>query len=87
MDEDNGAVLERIRRLEAEIESLKQNGVALPVSAGSAETEEEEPEKEIPLALPEDIKRIAEDWKGIVGQYPQPGRFCLESCIPSVSES
>ena len=87
MDEDNGAVLERIRRLESEIESLKRNGVALPSVNDSPDVAEEEPEKEIPTALPEDIRKIAEDWKGIVGQYPQPGRFCLESCVPSVSDN
>ena len=86
MDTDNGAVLERIRRLEAEIDSLKRNGVALPAASEQEGDSQEEPEKEIPVALPEDIQRIAEDWKGIVGHFPQPGRFCLESCVPSVTE-
>ena len=31
-------------------------------------------EIELPKALPEDIRKIAEDWKGIIRQFPQPGQ-------------
>ena len=87
MDVTESAVLDRIRVLEAEVESLRKNGVALPKAESGPVPPEEEPAEEIPQALPADIQKIAEDWKGIVRQYPQPGRLSLLSCIPSTTES
>ncbi|MBO7630811.1 MAG: DNA polymerase III subunit gamma/tau, partial [Lachnospiraceae bacterium] len=88
MDVTEDALLDRVRMLEAEVESLRKNGVALPKTEDRATpAEPEEPEEEIPQALPDDIRKIAEDWKGIVRQYPQPGRLSLMSCTPSVTEN
>jgi DNA polymerase-3 subunit gamma/tau len=86
MDTTDNALYDRVRVLEAEVESLRKNGVALPKAEQSEELVSEEPEEEIPKALPEDIRKIAEDWKGIVRQYPQPGRLSLLSCTPSMTE-
>ena len=88
MDTDNNAVLERLRRMEATLEELQRTGIALPKEDVTDSVEaEEEPEIELPKALPEDLQKIAEDWKGIIMQYPQPGRLSLQSCIPSVSDN
>ncbi|MCQ2423101.1 MAG: DNA polymerase III subunit gamma/tau [Lachnospiraceae bacterium] len=84
---DNSAVLERIRHLESEVENLRRNGVALPAGEEPSAPEEMEEEIELPKALPEDIRKIAEDWKGIIRQFPQPGRLTLQSCIPSVTDN
>ena len=86
MDTTDNALYDRVRVLEAEVESLRKNGVALPKAEQSEEPAPEEVEEEIPKALPEDIRKIAEDWKGIVRQYPQPGRLSLLSCTPSMTE-
>lgn len=87
MDTDNNAVLERIRRLETELEELRRNGVAIPAAGTEMQQEEEEPEQELPAALPEDIRKIAEDWEGIVKQYPLPRRLSLLSGIPNVTDN
>ena len=59
-DTDNDAVLARIRKLEETTETLKREGVAIPSAETAAEPEEEAP-VEVPVALPEDLKRIAQD--------------------------
>ena len=80
-DTDNDAVLARIRKLEETTETLKREGVAIPSAETAAEPEEEAP-VEVPVALPEDLKRIAQDWKGIVESFPMPGRLSLLSAKP-----
>lgn len=85
MDADNSGVLDRIRQLEEELSVLKRTGVAAPQPV---EPQKEEPEIiELPKALSEDIQAVAKDWSAMVRQFPQPGRLCLMSARPSVTEN
>ncbi len=84
---NSDAVLERIRRLEDSLDDLKRTGVAVRDSNERPETTVETPVQMLPKALPEDLRAIAADWKTIVRQFPLPGRMCLESCRPSVTEN
>lgn len=80
------AVLERVRQLEDALDDLRRTGVAIP-SNTMEEAPAVEPVQELPKALPEDIARVAEDWKEIVRRFTQLGRLSLDSCRPSVTEN
>ncbi len=85
-EKDSGAMLERIRQLEDALDDLRRTGVAVPIAEVPVEKPAEMVAK-MPQALPEDIAQVAQEWKGIVRQFPLPGRMSLDNCRPSVTEN
>ena len=81
-DVNTDAVLERIRRLEAEIEELRRTGVAMP--AETAEEPEEAPQEALPVAVSDELKAVVENWTSIVRPIAQPARMAFLNCRKSV---
>ena len=89
---DYSALLDRVRHLEEQL----ANGVAVKQETGSgvaaAETvRETEPEPvktaELPQAIGEEIKAVAEKWSSIVSSAAGPLKIYLTTAKPSVDES
>ncbi len=81
-DVNTDAVLERIRRLERELQLVKRTGVAAPV----AEPEEEsKPKEPIRIAMPEQLVEVVNNWDSIVRSIRYPLRMAVEICTPSVA--
>lgn len=89
METDQGSLVDRIRRMEEEL----QNGVVRTVSAqeaaeGTDNTAGELPAQKInPAALPEDVRRIAESWDSIKKSLPDYLSNMLITAKPSVSDT
>ena len=85
METDTQSLLARIRALEQRVESGIPAQASLTVSAGAygagnaagaAARQEKRPE--LPKAVPEDVKKIVENWPGIVGQTAMPMKLYLK---------
>lgn len=94
---DFSSLLDRVRRLEDELEELKKGGFvrtagddgeagSLAGADGRRGGDSSEAEYEyLPEALPEDIQKVADDWRGIVGKASGLTKNLLVAATPSVS--
>lgn len=90
MENDLGAVLDRLRRLEAELEELKKGGFVVAASGegaslGEAESTGEVEFEYLPEALPEDVQLVADKWREITAGASQVMKNVLIGATPSVS--
>ena len=85
METDTQSLLDRIRALEQRVEAGISVQPSQPASAGAygagsaagaAAGQEKRPE--LPRAVPEDVKKIVENWPGIVGQTAMPMKLYLK---------
>lgn len=91
MEQDNGSILERLRVLEKKVEQAEPSLVR-QIAGTRVELKEEGPEIEVLkpgislAAIPEDLRAVAGDWRGIVAQLPVAMQSMMNSAIPGVSE-
>lgn len=87
MEKNYDSVLNRLSILEAKLENgiqitpMKQEGIEIV-----AEPEEEKKLEEVvlPKAVPEDLQKVAKDWKNIIMQVSAPIRVLLMHAKPSI---
>lgn len=90
METDYESVLDRLRVLEEKIESGVVVASAQPGAEGPREqgTAVETPQQKILVeALPEDVKKIAQNWNTILNMIDGPVRSMLMSAKPTVNEA
>ncbi len=82
MEQDNEALVDRIRQVEEKVE----NGVTViaQTEASPVEHQARKPRPELPKAIPEDVKKIASKWAGIVGSAENPMKMYLKTAKLSV---
>ncbi len=88
---DYSALLDRVRHLE---EQLANGAFVQQVPAGAPSVRKEQPEAEslpmpaeLPQALGEELKAVAEKWSAIVSSAASPLKLYLQTARPSVDES
>ncbi len=88
---DYSALLDRVRHLE---EQLANGAFVQQVPAGAPAVRKEQPEAEslpmpaeLPQALGEELKAVAEKWSAIVSSAASPLKLYLQTARPSVDES
>lgn len=91
METDHGSELERIRKLENEIEELKENGVAMPQS-GSRDNDSDDVAAAAarvidPATVSSDINIVASQWNDFVQRADGYIRLWLKQCTFSVDEN
>ncbi len=102
METDTGSLVDRIRQLEEKVEkgipaaavlaSAQGNyeggnsGTSALEGAGSSLPEGGGEKALLPKAIPEDVKRIVENWPAIVGQTAMPMQKYLRDAYPSLGE-
>ncbi len=85
MEEDYGSVIDRIENLEKKLEK----GVVI-ASQNARHTinhtkEQEETELPIPKAIPDDIKQVIQNWKGILSGLTGLSRSYYNKALPSLA--
>ncbi len=95
-DRETQAYGERLRRLERRVEKLSADAASLPSPSSAAEAPAAPPaagesgrregEKTLARAVPEDLRRIVADWKGIRADLPQPEQTCLRGAKLSLGD-
>ncbi|MDR1066969.1 MAG: DNA polymerase III subunit gamma/tau [Clostridiales bacterium] len=78
-DSDISAVLERIDKLEAEIQKMEAPAA---VTTARETPKAEKKTKRIKSAAPDDIKEVIDNWQKVVSRFAAPLRHYLESCEP-----
>lgn len=77
-------------RIEA-IEKSLENGSMVPVSAPASQVQEQPRKPEAPLpkpeSLPEDVRRVAENWREVLNREAYPQKAYLKRAIPSLGSS
>lgn len=88
---DYSALLDRVRHLEEQLADgvpVRQAEDKAPAAVKSAETGLEPAETaELPQALGEELKAVAEKWSAIVSSAASPLKIYLQTARPSVDES
>ncbi len=87
METDNDSLRERIRNLEERMEQ----GIFPAETSGDnrsdiRSTDQEPPEKILPKAIPEDIRTVVANWRGIVGNAGMPLKLYLKGARLSLGE-
>ncbi|MDD3218761.1 MAG: DNA polymerase III subunit gamma/tau [Lachnospiraceae bacterium] len=89
MESNIDSVLDRMRVMERELETLKEQGIAMPAAAVQTTTasvkpvvKEEKQQKPPEKAAPEDLQRIKTDWKAIVAQTSGMFKSMLSGAVP-----
>lgn len=92
MEAKEDALLDRIRKLEQTLAKIESGAIALKASAGTvrdtgdgAEIRTEPVRAELPGAIPEDVKRIVENWQRIVDNASQPMKAYLKNAKLSLA--
>lgn len=89
---DYSALLDRVRHLEEQLANgvVVQSGAIAPAAAGGVPQATPEPElvnaAELPKALGEEIRAVAENWTAIVNSATGPLKIYLQTAKPSVDE-
>ena len=90
MDQDNAAILGRIDAVEKQLE----NGVVLAQAGDAAATQApkhpvQTPPKILPKSVPEDVKKIVENWRQILGNFSNdlPIANALGRAKPSLDDA
>ena len=90
MESDTESLLDRIRALEQRIDGIMEEGIVVQAAPGagnaaagntvSGNAAAAGPQKrpELPKAIPEDVKKIVENWPGLVGQTAMPMKLYLK---------
>lgn len=85
MERDNESLLARIRSLEEKLENgvtVKASAPSRPVSTATSEVEQKE--SILPEAVPEDIKKICENWRLVMGKASPALKAHLKNSFPSL---
>ncbi|MDD6101918.1 MAG: DNA polymerase III subunit gamma/tau [Clostridiales bacterium] len=87
MDVDTDALTDRIRKLEAKLTSLMENGYTPSTEKNEAEAaDSEQAEYEyIPEALPEDIEKLVQNWNGVQNAAAGSVKCILAGARPSIT--
>lgn len=88
MEVKEDSLLDRIRRLEQTVSRIESGAVpiaAAPAVASPATAPIPEKRKELPKAVPEDVRRISESWQGILSNLSQPMKTYLKGATLSLA--
>ncbi len=82
MEKDTDSLLERVRNLESKLENgmvvAAQQGMDGKPYGGQKQVRQEQPDMEMPKAVPEDVKRVVGNWPSIVADIGQPMKTYLK---------
>ena len=90
MESDTESLLDRIRALEQRIDGIMEEGIIVQAApgagnvaagntvGGNADAAGPQKRPELPKAIPEDVKKIVENWPGLVGQTAMPMKLYLK---------
>lgn len=86
METDYESVLDRITRIEKKLEKGIAVAAANPaVSQGSSNSAPQQPvKKELPKAIPDDIKKVGENWKSIISEIGANTKVYLNKAVPTL---
>jgi DNA polymerase-3 subunit gamma/tau len=85
MERNDDSLMDRIRALEQRMDEapvVNQGAVVI-----RSEAVAEEAPREVPAALPEDIKKIVHNWSSLVGEAMGMTRASLRNAYPSIDDS
>lgn len=85
MDQNDDSTKARIKALEQQIEKgiVVQAGSASAVQGQNADSG---PKKELPKAVPDDIKQVVSRWSGLIGEALQPMKMYMQQANLSLAE-
>ena len=90
MEKDYGSLVDRVDSLEKKLEKgivvTQASGEMAAGTTGSSATSEVLKKKELPKAIPEDIKQIMSSWSGILSQLTGITRTYLKKAVPTLGE-
>ena len=90
MESDTESLLDRVRALEQRIDGIMEEGIVVQAApgagnvaagntvGGNADAAGPQKRPELPKAIPEDVKKIVENWPGLVGQTAMPMKLYLK---------
>lgn len=88
METNYDSILDRIRVIEKQLEKgvLPLDVSSATVKLKSNNISKEKRVKELPIALPEEVKEIAKNWGRIIANVPGSVKALLTKVVPTVSE-
>ncbi|MSS64556.1 DNA polymerase III subunit gamma/tau [Velocimicrobium porci] len=90
METNYDSILDRIRVLEKALEEgripIAKEPIMTPVAVEKEEGEQIEETPLYPLAIPEELRSLAENWHAILGRLPGAVRSMMGSAIPTAGE-
>ena len=90
MEKDYGSLIDRVDSLEKKLEKgvvvTQTSGEMAVGTTGSSAASEVLKKKELPKAIPEDIKQIMSSWSGILSQLTGITRTYLKKAVPTLGE-
>ena len=90
MEKDYGSLIDRVDSLEKKLEKgvvvTQASGEMAAGTTGSSAASEVLKKKELPKAIPEDIKQVMSSWSGILSQLTGITRTYLKKAVPTLGE-
>lgn len=87
MEQDYSALLERVEELEHKIESGAVAVAASPGMSAPERTAAPAEKPQLPQAVPEDIRKVIQNWKSIISEAGGISRQYLNKAVPSLGSA